>query len=74
MGKYRVELHFWKSQQGYSHSETIDNFDEKMSAEEYFKNLDDDLTPDDPNEAINIEIYDNDTDKLVSEYWAQKNN
>lgn len=29
MKKYRVELHFWKSQQGYSHSETIDNFDEK---------------------------------------------
>lgn len=36
MGKYRVELHYWKSQQGYSHSETIDNFDEKISAEEYF--------------------------------------
>ena len=74
MGKYRVELHHWRNQQGYSHSEIFDNFDEKMSAEEYFKNFDGDLTPDDPSEAINIEIYDNDTDELVSEYWVQKNN
>lgn len=72
MKKYRVELHYWKNQQGYSHSETFDNFDDFTTAEEYAKSLDDDLTPENPDEAINVEIYDNDTDELVSEYWLCK--
>lgn len=72
MGKYRVELHHWRNQQGYSCSEVLDNLDEKCTAEEYVKDYDGDLTPEDLEDAINVEIYDNDTDELMSEYWLQK--
>lgn len=69
---YRVELHYWNNQNGYTHSETIDNIDVCCTAEEYAKSLDNDLTPKNPNEAINIEIFDI-NDELLSEFWCQKN-
>lgn len=72
---YRVEFHLWTSNNGYYCNTTFDNLEEYCSAEEYFKicesNTDGGLTPEDPDEAINIEIYDED-DNLLSEFWAQK--
>lgn len=72
---YRVELHLWNSNSGYYCSSTFENLEEYCSAEEYFKTcesyMDDGLTPEDPDEAINIEIYDEDNN-LLSEYWVQK--
>lgn len=70
---YRVEAHYWRNQSGYSHSETIDNLSNQMTAEEYVKALDYDLTLEDPEEAVNVEIYSED-DALVSEHWCQKEN
>lgn len=68
---YRIELHHWINNQGYTHSETFDHSETLITAENYAKSLDDDLTPDNPDEAINVEVY-NEDDELLSEYWLQK--
>lgn len=76
--KIRVDLHHWKEDSGFSHSETFDsryagefkNLAE--SAKEYFEDFDGDLLDDlEPGEGINIEMY-NDNDDLVSEYFISK--
>lgn len=59
---YRVDLHHWTEGSGYSHSETFDNIEELVTAEEYFNSVDlEDFTG-------NIEIYDEDGN-LVSEFF-----
>jgi len=72
---YRIEFHLWNSNSGYYCSSTFENLEEYCSAEEYFKACESDmygsLIPEDPDEAINIEIYDEDNN-LLSEYWVQK--
>ena len=71
----RVELHYWSAEEGYFHSETVDNIEENISAEEYVKRLFDkgggfDIPDYLENEfyAINVEMYD-ENDRLVSEYF-----
>ena len=68
---YRVELKHWNESSGFYSSETFDNIEKLLTAEEYYKTYDGDLTPEDPSEAVNIEIYDTD-DELLSDYWLQK--
>lgn len=65
---FRVELNHWNGS-GYSHSETFDNIEENITAEEYVKKLDSPLVP--VADAINVEIY-NEDNELVSEYWVEK--
>ena len=72
--KIRVELHHWTENSGYNYSETFDNYETENVAENeaelYVKALDEsfDLKA---NEAINVELY-NEDDELISEYWVEK--
>lgn len=69
---YEVRLHHWFEDSGYGTLEVFEQLEVFVNAEEYAKCCNVELTPQNPNEAINVEIYDKRTDQLVSEYWLQK--
>lgn len=68
----RVEFRHWKANSGYTHSETYDHIEENITAEEYVECLE---NPSDcfsvGQDAINVEMYDED-DNLLSEYFWEK--
>ena len=68
---FRIELNHWKDDEGFTFSETFDNIEEYCTAEEYINSYDGDLTPEDPNEAIQLEVY-SENNVLLSIFWLQK--
>ena len=68
---FRIELNHWKNGEGFNFSETFDNIEEYLTAEEYINSYDGDLTPEDPNEAIQLEVY-SENNVLLSIFWLQK--
>ena len=68
---FRVELNHYFEGEGFKFSETFDNIENLCSAEEYAKNYDGDLIPENPDEAIRLEIYDEENN-LISSFWLQK--
>lgn len=68
---FRVELNHYFEGEGFKFSETFDNIENSCSAEEYVKNYDGYLIPENPDEAIRLEIYDEENN-LLSSFWLQK--
>lgn len=68
---FRVELNHYFEGEGFKFSETFDNIENLCSAEEYAKDYDGNLIPENPDEAIRLEIYDEENN-LLSSFWLQK--
>lgn len=64
----RVELWHWVDGSGYTHNETFENTQEDFTAAEWIEGLDEPFEIDE-GEGIEVRIYDNETDELLSHQW-----
>lgn len=75
MKKYRVEMSEWVNGSGFSYKTTIDNIDDKMTAEEYLEAVASNgagYAPDDDGNLY-FEVIDNDTDEVIGDgAWGKE--
>lgn len=70
---YRVEIAHWNANQGWTNTETFDNIEEYVTAEEYFNEAfgsANEAAGNDEGEAAEIRILDED-DNILSTYWVE---
>lgn len=67
---YTVILNLWVDGSGWSHSETFDHISEACTAEDYLRSLDCPLEPTAGCDDIQVEIWDDEDDRCISEAWA----